>query len=182
MNVIETNLPGVKILEPKIFGDERGFFFESYNKKTLERFAGITPEFVQDNHSRSVRGVLRGLHYQIQNPQAKLVRVVIGEVFDVAVDLRKHSPTFGQWTSVILTEKNKRMLWVPEGFAHGFLVLSDSADFVYKTTAFYDPTSERCLAWNDLDVGIDWPLNGEQPILSPKDCQGISLRKAEVFL
>jgi len=181
MNVIETKLPGVKILEPKIFGDERGFFFESYNQRTLERFAGITQEFVQDNHSRSVRGVLRGLHYQIQNPQAKLVRVVTGEVFDVAVDLRKNSPTFGQWTSVILTEKNKRMFWVPEGFAHGFLVLSDSADFLYKTTNFYDPTSERCLAWNDPDVGIDWPLNGLEPILSSKDCQGVSLKEAEIF-
>lgn len=181
MNVIETKLPGVKILEPKIFGDERGFFFESYNQRTLERFAGITQEFVQDNHSRSVRGVLRGLHYQIQNPQAKLVRVVTGEVFDVAVDLRRNSPTFGQWTSVILTEKNKRMFWVPEGFAHGFLVLSDSADFLYKTTNFYDPKSERCLAWNDPDVGIDWPLNGLEPILSSKDCQGVSLKEAEIF-
>lgn len=181
MNVIETKLPGVKILEPKVFGDERGFFFESYNQKTLERFADITQEFVQDNHSRSVRGVLRGLHYQVQNPQAKLVRVVTGEVFDVAVDLRKHSHTFGQWTSVILTEKNKRMFWVPEGFAHGFLVLSDSADFLYKTTNFYDPKSERCLAWNDPDVGIDWPLNGLQPILSSKDCQGVSLKETEVF-
>lgn len=181
MNVIETKLPGVKVLEPKIFGDERGFFFESYNQRNLERFAGITQEFVQDNHSRSVRGVLRGLHYQVQNPQAKLVRVVTGEVFDVAVDLRKDSPTFGQWTSVILTEKNKRMFWVPEGFAHGFLVLSDSADFLYKTTNFYDPSSERCLAWNDPDVGIDWPLDGLKPILSSKDCQGVSLKEAEVF-
>lgn len=180
MNVIETNLPGVKILEPKVFGDERGFFYESYNRTTLERFAGITQEFVQDNHSRSAKGVLRGLHYQIQNPQAKLVRVVTGEVFDVVVDLRKHSPTFGQWTSVVLTEKNKRMFWVPEGFAHGFLVLSESADFVYKTTTFYDPVSERCLAWNDPDLGIAWPLN-TLPILSSKDCQGASLKEAEVF-
>lgn len=181
MNVIHTEIPDVKILEPKVFGDDRGFFFESYNKRTLEKFAGITQEFVQDNHSRSVKGVLRGLHYQLQNPQAKLVRVVTGEVFDVAVDLRKGSPTFGRWTSVILSEKNKRMFWIPEGFAHGFLVLSDSADFLYKTTSFYDPASERCLAWNDPEVAIQWPLNGQEPLLSPKDSLGGSLRNMEVF-
>lgn len=179
MNVIETGLADVLILEPRVFGDERGFFMESYNRR---RFAdlGLPTEFVQDNHSRSARGVLRGLHYQIRQPQGKLVRVVRGAVFDVAVDLRRGSPTFGRWEGVELSEENKRMLWIPPGFAHGFLVLSDYADFLYKTTDFYAPEHERCLLWNDPEVGIVWPLEGE-PILSAKDRVGKALSDAEVY-
>jgi len=179
MNVIETGLPDVLILEPKVFGDERGFFMESYNR---QRFAelGLPTEFVQDNHSRSGRGVLRGLHYQIRQPQGKLVRVVRGAVYDVVVDLRRSSPTFGRWEGVELTEENKRMLWIPPGFAHGFLVLSDFADFLYKTTDFYAPEHERCLLWNDPALGITWPLSGK-PILSAKDRAGKSLSEAEVY-
>ena len=179
MNVIETALPDVLILEPRVFGDERGFFMESYNR---QRFAelGLPTEFVQDNHSRSARGVLRGLHYQIRQPQGKLVRVVRGAVYDVAVDLRRGSPTFGRWAGVELTEENKRMLWIPPGFAHGFLVLSDCADFLYKATDFYAPEHERCLLWNDPALGIAWPLSGE-PILSAKDRAGKSLSEAEVY-
>jgi len=179
MNVIETGLPDVLILEPRVFGDERGFFMESYNR---QRFAelGLPTEFVQDNHSRSARGVLRGLHYQIRQPQGKLVRVVCGAVYDVVVDLRRGSPTFGRWEGVELTEENKRMLWIPPGFAHGYLVLSDSADFLYKTTDFYAPEHERCLLWNDPALGISWPLSGE-PILSAKDRAGKSLSEAEVY-
>lgn len=179
MNVIETGLPGVLILEPQVYGDERGFFMESYHR---QRFAelGLPTEFVQDNHSRSTRGVLRGLHYQICQPQGKLVRVVRGAVFDVAVDLRRSSPTFGRWEGVELSEENKRMLWIPPGFAHGFLVLSDVADFLYKTTDFYAPQHERCLLWNDPAIGIAWPLEGE-PILSVKDRAGKALSEAELY-
>ncbi len=180
MNVIQTALPDVLILEPQVFGDARGFFLESYNRR---RFAelGLPTEFVQDNHSRSARGVLRGLHYQIRQPQGKLVRVVRGAVFDVAVDLRRSSPTFGRWVGVELTEENRRMLWIPPGFAHGFLVLSEHADFLYKTTDFYAPEHERCILWNDPTLAIDWPLDGE-PILSAKDKQGRPLSEAEVFM
>ncbi|GAO34665.1 dTDP-4-dehydrorhamnose 3,5-epimerase [Sulfuricella sp. T08] len=180
MNVIQTTLPDVLILEPKVFGDERGFFFESFNQKTLAELAGIDIPFVQDNHSRSARNVLRGLHYQIQQPQGKLVRVTAGEVFDVAVDIRKSSPTFGKWVGIRLSAENKRMMWVPPGFAHGFLGLSDYAEFLYKTTDYYAPEFERCIAWNDPDLAIDWPLDAE-PQLSAKDKAGIALKDAEVF-
>lgn len=179
MKVIETSLPGVLVLEPKVFGDDRGFFFESYNKRALAK-AGIAFEFVQDNHSRSVRNVLRGLHYQIKQPQGKLVRVVSGEVFDVAVDIRKSSPTYGKWTATNLSAANKRLLWIPPGFAHGFLVLSEYAEFLYKTTDYYAPEHERCIIWNDHTVGIEWLLDTE-PMLSVKDRAGLPLREAEVF-
>jgi dTDP-4-dehydrorhamnose 3,5-epimerase len=180
MNVVQTEVPGVLILEPKVFGDERGFFLESFNRREFERASGVRVDFVQDNHSRSGRGVLRGLHYQISQPQGKLVRVVAGEVFDVAVDLRRSSPTFGRWTGTRLSAENKRMMWIPPGFAHGFLVLSESADFLYKTTAYYAPEHERCLLWNDPEVGIRWPLEGD-PVLAQKDRTGAPLRRAEVF-
>ena len=180
MNVLPTKLEGVVVLEPKIFGDARGFFMESYNAKTMREALGITYEFVQDNHSRSAQGVLRGLHYQIRQPQGKLVRVVKGRVFDVAVDMRKSSPTFGQWAGVELSEDNHRQVWVPPGFAHGFVVLSESADFLYKTTEYYAPEHERCLAWNDATVGIEWPFDFS-PVLSEKDRQGMPLAKAETF-
>ena len=179
MNVIQTALPGVLILEPKVFGDARGFFYESFNKKTLEP-VGITAEFVQDNHSRSCQGVLRGLHYQIKQPQGKLVRVVAGEVFDVVVDIRKKSPTFGKWLGEHLSAENKRMLWVPPGFAHGFLVLSDYAEFLYKTTDYWAPEFERTIMWNDPDLGVAWPIQ-DPPQLSAKDKQGKPLKEAEVF-
>jgi len=179
MKVIETSLPGVLVLEPKVFGDERGFFFESYNKRALET-AGIASEFVQDNHSRSARNVLRGLHYQIKQPQGKLVRVVSGEVFDVAVDIRKSSPTYGKWGAVNLSAENKRMLWIPRGFAHGFLVLSEYAEFLYKTTDYYAPEFERSILWDDPDLGIAWPFSGA-PTLSAKDKAGKPFREAEVF-
>jgi len=181
MLVIDTSIPDVKILEPKVFGDDRGFFMESYNQKVLADHLGIKANFVQDNHSRSAKSVLRGLHYQIQNSQGKLVRVVSGEVFDVAVDVRRSSPTFGQWVGVILNEHNKRMLWMPEGFAHGFMVLSETADFLYKTTSFYDPSSDRCILWNDPDLAIQWPKNGSEPLLSAKDSQGKLFKQAEVY-
>lgn len=181
MQVIETAIPDVKIIEPKVFGDERGFFFESFNLKAFREQAQITDDFVQDNHSRSQKHILRGLHYQIRNPQGKLVRVVTGAVYDVAIDIRKTSPTFGQWVGVILSSENKRMLWVPKGFAHGFLVISDTADFLYKTSAFYDPSSERSIVWNDPDLAINWPLEGAQPILSTKDQNGALFKNAEVF-
>jgi dTDP-4-dehydrorhamnose 3,5-epimerase len=179
MKVIQTTLPDVLLLEPRVYGDARGFFMESYNKRVFAEL-GLAVEFVQDNHSRSGRNVLRGLHYQIVQPQGKLVRVVRGAVFDVAVDLRRSSPTFGRWEGVELSEDNKRMLWIPPGFAHGFLVLSESADFLYKTTDFYAPEHERCIRWDDADIGIAWPLLGE-PILSTKDRQGKRLREAEVY-
>lgn len=180
LNVIRTEIPDVLIIEPKVFGDSRGFFFESYNAKQFEEATGVTRTFVQDNHSRSSRNVLRGLHYQIQHPQGKLVRVVVGEVFDVAVDLRKGSPTFGKWVGAMLSGENKRQLWVPEGFAHGFVVVSDSAEFLYKTTDYWYPEHERSLLWNDDSIGIEWPVEGE-PILATKDAQGKRLAEAEVF-
>lgn len=180
MNIIKTDLPDVLILEPRVFGDARGFFFESFNARTFAEATGLQVTFVQDNHSRSAKNVLRGLHYQIKQPQGKLVRVTAGEVFDVAVDLRKSSPTFGKWTGALLSAENKRMLWVPEGFAHGFLVLSDSADFLYKTTDYYAPAHERCIAWNDEQIGIQWPLTGP-PTLAAKDAAGKRLGDAEIF-
>ena len=180
MDVIQTAIPDVLIIEPKVFGDERGFFMESFNEQTFKAKTGVEAQFVQDNHSRSAKNVLRGLHYQIKQPQGKLVRVVSGEVFDVAVDIRKSSPTFGQWAGCILSETNKRQFWVPAGFAHGFVVLSDTADFLYKTTDYYAPEYERSILWNDPGIGIDWKITDE-PILSAKDKAGIPLEQAEVF-
>lgn len=179
MKATPTQLPEVLLIEPKVFGDSRGFFFESWNEREFER-AGIHARFVQDNHSRSGRGVLRGLHYQIPQPQGKLVRVVAGEIFDVAVDIRRSSPMFGRWTGNRLSAETPRMIWVPVGFAHGFCVLSESAEVLYKTTDFYAPEHERCIAWNDPDLRIDWPLPGT-PALSPKDATGTRLSDAEVF-
>ncbi len=179
MNVLETTLPGVLIIEPKVFGDSRGFFYESWNAQAFEA-ATVPASFVQDNHSRSARNVLRGLHYQIQRPQGKLVRVTAGEVFDVAVDLRRSSPAFGKWQSVYLSAENKRMLWIPPGFAHGFLVTSESTDFLYKTTDYWVAEYERTIAWNDPDVAIDWPLQA-QPVLSAKDANGLLLAQAETY-
>ncbi len=181
MNVIETAIPGLLILEPKVFGDARGFFMESYNAKAFQDGTGLDVTFVQDNHSRSGKGVLRGLHYQVEQAQGKLVRVTRGSVFDVAVDLRKSSPTFGQWAGVELSEENNRQLWIPPGFAHGFLVTSDSADFLYKTTDYYAPQFERSLAWNDPTVGVEWPLAGVAPLLSAKDIAGKPLAECETF-
>jgi len=181
MNITPTKLPGVLILEPKVFGDSRGFFFESFNRKVFQDVTGFTPDFVQDNHSRSAQGVLRGLHYQIQQAQGKLVRVVKGEVLDVAVDVRKSSPTFGQVETVLLSEDNHKQLWIPPGFAHGFVVLSESADFLYKTTDYWAPQYERCILWNDPDLAIDWQLNGLTPLLSAKDAAGTPFKQAEVF-
>jgi len=178
--VVPTALPDVLILEPKVFGDARGFFFESFNARDFQAATGMAREFVQDNHSRSVRGVLRGLHYQIQHPQGKLVRVAQGEVFDVAVDLRRSSPHFGKCAGVILSAENKRQLWVPEGFAHGFLVTSDSAEFLYKTTDYWYPEHERSLLWNDPALAIQWPLGGA-PQLAAKDQAGKALADAESF-
>ena len=178
MNVIQTAIPDLLILEPKVFGDARGFFMESFNAKAFQEATGLDVSFVQDNHSRSTKGVLRGLHYQIQQPQGKLVRVVRGSVFDVAVDLRRRSPAFGKWVGVELSEENSRQLWIPPGFAHGFLVTSDSADFLYKTTDYYAPQFERSLAWNDPAVGVVWPLSGE-PQLSAKDLVGKALAECE---
>jgi dTDP-4-dehydrorhamnose 3,5-epimerase len=181
MQKVTTPIDGVLLLEPKVFGDARGFFFESFNARRFEELAGVHPAFVQDNHSRSARGVLRGLHYQIRQPQGKLVRVVAGEVFDVAVDLRRSSSTFGQWFGHRLSAENKLQLWIPAGFAHGFVVLSESADFLYKTTDYWAPEHERCIAWNDPDLAIDWPLAGCTPLISAKDAQGVPFRDAEVF-
>lgn len=180
MQVVNTALPEVLILEPKVFGDDRGFFFESFNARGFEAATGLRREFVQDNHSRSARNVLRGLHYQIQQPQGKLVRVVAGTVFDVAVDIRRNSPNFGKWVGVELSADNKRQLWVPEGFAHGFVVLSESAEFLYKTTDYYAPQFERSLRWDDPALGIRWPIEGE-PTLSKKDAEAPALAAAEVF-
>ena len=180
MKIIETSIPDVLIIEPKVFGDERGFFYESFNAAAFEAATGLKRQFVQDNHSKSQRGVLRGLHYQIQQPQGKLVRVVAGEVFDVAVDLRRSSPSFGRWAGVLLNAENKRQLWIPEGFAHGFVVLSETAEFLYKTTDYYAPEHERSLLWNDPELGIDWPLD-TPPQLSAKDQAGKLLRDAELF-
>ena len=180
MQVIPSAIPDVLIIEPKVFGDARGFFFESFNERAFAQATGVTQRFVQDNHSRSAQGVLRGLHYQLQQPQGKLVRVVRGSVFDVAVDLRKSSPHFGKWVGVELSEQNQRQMWVPAGFAHGFLVTSESADFLYKTTDYYAPEHERCVAWNDPAIGIQWPLK-VAPALSGKDQQGKLLAQAEVY-
>jgi dTDP-4-dehydrorhamnose 3,5-epimerase len=180
MKVAATAIKDVLLLEPTIHEDGRGFFLESFNQKRFDQTVGQNVHFVQDNHSRSLRHVLRGMHYQIRQPQGKLVRVVVGEVFDVAVDLRRSSPTFGKCVSVVLSAANKQQLWIPEGFAHGFLVLSDAAEFLYKTTDYYVPEAERCVIWNDPDIGIDWPKDAE-PILSAKDRLGVPLGKAEVF-
>jgi dTDP-4-dehydrorhamnose 3,5-epimerase len=179
MNVTAGELPGMLLLEPRVFSDARGFFLESYNRRAFAQ-AGITAEFVQDNHSRSARNVLRGLHYQLRQPQGKLVRVVAGEVFDVAVDLRRSSAAFGRWAGFHLSAENKRMLWIPPGFAHGFLSLSDSAEVLYKATDFYVPEDERCVAWNDPAIGIRWPLQGT-PLVSAKDAGGLSLQAAETY-
>ena len=181
MKVIPTAIPDLLIIEPKVFGDDRGFFFESFNLNTFREITGLDVNFVQDNHSKSARNVLRGLHYQIQQPQGKLVRVVQGEVFDVAVDLRKGSKTFGQWVGAHLSAENKKQFWVPEGFAHGFVVLSEMAEFLYKTTDYYAPQFERCIRWNDPELAISWSL-GDDPLLSAKDANGTSFKDAEVFI
>lgn len=178
--VTPTAIPDLLILEPKVFGDSRGFFFESFNAKNFEQATGLNVNFVQDNHSRSSKGVLRGLHYQVQQTQGKLVHVTQGAVFDVAVDIRKSSPTFGKWVGCELSDSNHRQLWIPPGFAHGFMVLSESADFLYKTTDYYAPAHERCIAWNDSSIGIQWPKD-ISPLLSAKDQQGLALAEAEVF-
>lgn len=181
MEVIEMAIPEVKILKPKLFGDERGFFMESFNQKVFNELTGVDVEFVQDNHSRSSKGVLRGLHYQLIQPQGKLVRVISGEVFDVAVDIRKSSPTFGQWVGQYLTAENNHQLWVPAGFAHGFVVLSEAADFIYKTTDYYHPESERSILWNDDDLNIEWPIDFI-PSLSVKDEQATAFKDADYYL
>jgi len=184
VNATPLAIPEIVLLEPKVFGDARGFFMESFNERAFARIAGQDVSFVQDNHSRSVKGVLRGLHYQIRQPQGKLVRVVRGSVFDVAVDLRRSSPTFGRWVGEVLSEENRRQLWVPPGFGHGFVVLSDSADFLYKTTEYYAPEHERSIAWNDPEIGIQWPLQAHgivAPVLSSKDAAAPGLAQAEVF-
>jgi dTDP-4-dehydrorhamnose 3,5-epimerase len=180
MNARPTAIADVVIIEPRVFGDARGFFFESFNSKRFNEAVGREVAFVQDNHSRSMRGVLRGLHYQVQRPQGKLVRVVTGEVFDVAVDLRRGSPTFGRWVGELLSAENKRQLWVPEGFAHGFVVLSESAEFLYKTTDYWHPEHGRCIRWNDPELAIDWHYTG-QPLVSDKDAKGAAFADAEVF-
>lgn len=180
MRVIETAARDAVIIEPKVFGDQRGFFMESWNRKAFAQL-GLDADFVQDNHSRSQRGVLRGLHYQVRQPQGKLVRVVAGAVYDVAVDLRQSSPTFGRWTGVELSAENRRMFWVPPGFAHGFLVLSESADFLYKATDYYAPEHERSLLWNDPDLAIDWPLAGMTPLLAARDAAATPFRQAELY-
>ncbi len=180
MNVIEAGIPGVLVFEPVVHGDDRGFFFESYREDAFQHATGTSRPFVQDNHSRSARHVLRGLHYQVRQPQGKLIRVVVGEVFDAVVDLRRGSPTFGRWMGITLSAENKRQLWVPEGFAHGFLVTSDVAETVYKTTDYYAPQHERSLLWNDPDLGIAWPLTGP-PLLTAKDRAGKRLAECDVF-
>lgn len=181
MNATPLAIQDVILFEPKVFGDDRGFFFESFNQAAFDAAVGRKVSFVQDNHSRSARHVLRGLHYQIQQPQGKLVRVVEGEVFDVAVDIRKSSPTFGKWVGEVLSAENKRQVWIPEGFAHGFVVLSATAEFLYKTTDYWAPQSERCITWKDPDLAIDWQLGGIDPILSGKDLLGVALIDAQVF-
>jgi len=180
MKVIPTDIEGLLVIEPQVFGDDRGFFFESFNGRRFAEMTGVNAEFVQDNHSRSAKGVLRGLHYQIEQAQGKLVRVASGAVFDVAVDLRKSSPTFGKWFGLELSAENKRQLWIPAGFGHGFLVTTDTAEFLYKTTDYYAPQFERAIMWNDPAIGIEWPLDGE-PLLSAKDRKGAPLAGAEVF-
>jgi len=180
MQIVPTSLTDVLIIEPTVFGDDRGFFYESFNARRFAELTGVSAAFVQDNHSRSARYVLRGLHYQIKRPQGKLVRVTSGEVLDITVDIRKSSPTFGQWTNTRLSAENKRQLWVPAGFAHGFVVLSDYAEFLYKTTDYWTPEHERCILWNDPALGIDWEIP-ETPQMSAKDREGKLLRQAEVF-
>lgn len=180
MKVTATELPDVLIIEPKVFGDERGFFYESFNARAFAQATGLNVQFVQDNHSRSQKGVLRGLHYQLEHAQGKLVRVTAGEVLDVAVDIRRSSPNFGKWASVRLSADNSRQLWIPPGFAHGFVVLSDYAEFLYKTTDYYTPAAERCIRWDDAELNIDWQLNGT-PTLSAKDQNGKSLKEADLF-
>ena len=180
MNIIKTKIPEVIVFEPKVFGDDRGFFYESFNAKVFEQATGFSPNFVQDNHSKSAKNVLRGLHYQIEQAQGKLVRVTQGAVFDVAVDMRASSATFGQWVGELLSAENKRQIWVPPGFAHGFLVLSDTAEFLYKTTDFYAPQFECCVKWDDPSIGVEWPLQG-MPLLSAKDAVGLSLQAAAKF-
>ena len=181
MKVSACAIPDVLLIEPRVFGDDRGFFFESFNQRAFREASGLTADFVQDNHSRSARNVLRGLHYQIFQPQGKLVRVVAGEVFDVAVDIRRKSPTFGQWVGEILSADNKRQLWLPPGMAHGFVVLSESAEFLYKTTDYYAPQHERCIAWNDPTLAIKWPSMIGGPLLSGKDAKGLAFLSAEMF-
>lgn len=181
MRVIPTEIPDVLIIEPRVFGDARGFFLESFNQRSFEDTTGVSPSFVQDNHSRSSRGVLRGLHYQVEHPQGKLVRVVRGAVFDVAVDIRSTSRTFGQWVGAELSESNHRQLWIPPGFAHGFLVLSEMADFLYKTTDYYAPAFERCISWNDPELDIRWPDVGIGPLLSEKDAHGWSIDQVRQY-
>jgi len=180
MHIIPTNIPDILILEPKVFGDDRGFFFESFNERAWRDITGLDVRFVQHNHSRSAAGVLRGLHYQIRQPQGKLVRVITGEVFDVAVDIRKSSPTFGRWFGTLLSAENKLQMWIPAGFAHGFCVTSDIAEFLYLTTDYWAPEHERCIAWNDPDLGINWPLRVE-PNVSSKDMAGLAFRDADLF-
>ena len=179
MKVTSCTIADVLLIEPRVFGDDRGFFFESFNQKAFNEATGLAVNFVQDNHSKSARNVLRGLHYQIQQAQGKLVRVTAGEVFDVAVDLRRSSPTFGQWVGEVLSADNKRQLWVPPGLAHGFVVLSESAEFLYKTTDCYSPQHERCIRWDDREIGVLWPIETE-PVLSGKDMQGVLLAQAEI--
>lgn len=181
MKITRLAIPDVVLIEPKVFGDDRGFFFESFNQRAFNEATGTQHTFVQDNHSRSSRGVLRGLHYQVQQPQGKLVRVVQGSVFDVAVDIRKSSPTFGQWVGAELSSHNHHQLWVPPGFAHGFLVLSETAEFLYKTTDYYAPVHERCIAWDDASLAIDWPVGEAGPMVSTKDAQGSAWKAAELF-
>jgi dTDP-4-dehydrorhamnose 3,5-epimerase len=181
MNVIATTIPDVLILEPKVFGDERGFFFESFNERVWRQLTGLDVAFIQHNHSRSACGVLRGLHYQIRHPQGKLVRVISGEVFDVAVDIRRSSPTFGAWFGTRLSAENKRQMWVPAGFAHGFCVTSEFAEFLYLTTDYWAPEHERCIAWNDPDLAIAWPLTAEAPTVSAKDRDGKRFKEADLF-
>ena len=181
MKVIETRIHGLLVIEPRVFGDERGFFFESFNEKAFAEATGVVPNFVQDNHSKSAKGVLRGLHYQLPTKaQGKLVRVVQGEVFDVAVDIRKDSPTYGQWVGEVLSADNKKQLWIPPGFAHGFLTLSDTAEFLYKTTDYWSPEHERAIVWNDETLDIQWPLSGMQPTLAAKDAAAVAFSEAEI--
>lgn len=180
MQATKLSIPEVILFEPRVFGDARGFFFESFNSRLFEQATGLQRTFVQDNHSRSVKNVLRGLHYQIRHPQGKLVRVIAGEVFDVSVDIRKSSPTFGKWVGETLSAENRRMMWVPEGFAHGFVVLSDAAEFLYKTTDYWYPEHERCIIWNDAELAIEWPIVGD-PVLALKDAAGQHLNEAELF-
>ncbi|HKA38998.1 MAG TPA: dTDP-4-dehydrorhamnose 3,5-epimerase [Burkholderiales bacterium] len=180
MQVVRTAIPEVLVIEPKVFGDDRGFFYESYNERAFAAATGVSVRFVQDNHSRSARNVLRGLHYQVRQPQGKLVRVSAGEIYDVAVDIRRGSPSFGKWMGVVLSAANRKMCWIPAGFAHGFLVTSDHAEVQYKTTDYYAPEHERCIAWNDRDLAISWPIRDE-PVLSAKDRAGVPLARAEVL-